>query len=740
VAWAIARRVGHGAALPGAEIITGDIKLASVVEVFAALVVLPGFALLFGKIIPDVLERRAAPGRCSFELVACGVALAVPLWRRGVPLRFVLPIGLLLSAGIAALVWGFRAQFGVRRLFTRFRRGAVAAIFGGWGAWEVARLSSSGPPLVANSLLDVLLIAGAATLLSLAVGHVLAKSTSRAVPVLSAVSWITVAAAASGILIVPMAPWVLGVGAIGTLAGCRVRALQRPRWLLPAGVLFLFAAAFSIYYRPHSAVDLFEDGHALALADAYSHGARPFHDTYPVHGWGLDGGVDALTFRWFGSTLAVFRLRRALFTAASLVLLGGVCVSALDSIPWGALGLLLSLSICPFMSERTLFATASLLALVVGLRRDSRVASSIAGCLAVISVFFALDWGLIMLVAGVVGVGLKSAASRSPRLLSAFLVGGAAGAIPLVAALMRKGVLSSFVAVSFRDLPGSISDEWGLPMGSISGAIVKSTTVPDFLKALAGAESVTPLFLVLVLATGVTVLVARGTNRFTNGDWAFLPVLLVAAVAMRGAIVRADPGHLALYGVFSGVVAGWLIRRAVTTGWGALVVVTGFFLVLGVHPLRTIDTELAAVVTSPTTRRAQAANSVRIPRSGGAGLPVSQATVIEDLRSYLDRTLPPGGSFIDFANAPALYFLLERPMLIPYVAPAFYETDAKQRQVISDYERATPRVAIALDDEHALAFDTVVNDIRTPLVAAYLRDHYCQTAHIGPYLVSERCR
>jgi len=105
----------------------------------------------------------------------------------------------------------------------------------------------------------------------------------------------------------------------------------------------LLACGWTVYYQPGAPVDLFEDGLALGPASAYLQGARPYVDTYPVHGWGADGGFDALLFRAVEPSLQTLRLRRAAVTALALTALALCAYSLFESIRWAAVALTASL-------------------------------------------------------------------------------------------------------------------------------------------------------------------------------------------------------------------------------------------------------------------------------------------------------------------------------------------------------------------------------------------------------------
>jgi hypothetical protein len=93
--------------------------------------------------------------------------------------------------------------------------------------------------------------------------------------------------------------------------------------------------------------------------------------------------------------------------------------------------------------------------------------------------------------------------------------------------------------------------------------------------------------------------------------------------------------------------------------------------------------------------------------------------------------MSPRQTFFDFSNEPALYFLLDRRIPIPYLGPEFYESERAQRLVIAICESERPPVAIARAGNELDSIDGVANDVRAPLVAAYLKERFRPLAVVG---------
>jgi hypothetical protein len=183
----------------------------------------------------------------------------------------------------------------------------------------------------------------------------------------------------------------------------RLRTSAQPRVALPVALLLLVVVCgWKILRVPISPIEPFEDGHSLALAQSYLHGARAYVDTSPLHGWGADGGVDSFLFRLFGPSLQVFELRQAVWATAAFALMALVGAAALGP-AWGALAFVFSLSLClPF--ERQMLAVAGLVFLLWSVRAGSARLAVIAGLFAGWGILYSIEFGLFVFLGGAVGL------------------------------------------------------------------------------------------------------------------------------------------------------------------------------------------------------------------------------------------------------------------------------------------------------------------------------------------------
>jgi hypothetical protein len=563
------------------------------------------------------------------------------------------------------------------------------------------------------------------------------------------IAWLPLSFCAAAIAFPRAAPVLLAASLFLFLAlpGLAPAALARPGFLAVAEALFLFVCGLTIFDQPGGALDLFEDGQILAAADAYSSGGRPYIDTYPIHGWGADGGLDAVLFRIFGATVETFRFRRGIMTAAALVALAAAAGALFQPIAWKGLALLAALSLCPFPSERQMLAFAALLLLLLAARSGRARDFAAAGALAACELFYSFDLGLVLLTGGLVGAatrpllasGLRRIGS-GPRDTLVFASGAFGASLPFLALLARSGALFPFLRASFVEIPGAIGDVWGIPAPAAADLLSRPDPRSSLL-AIAGDPAHYGSYLLIVLSAAAALALLRSANGVFGGvDGPAWMSIAVAAAAMRGVLGRADAGHVAFYGVFAGLPAVWLLYRASRARRGR-VVLTGLVLLvllLRLRPTGTLSLEIAAVTGGARAREARAREGVPVPRSGGATLPAEQAADLAALRAYFDSMLGPRETFFDFGNEPGLYFLLSRRMPVRFSSVPCYESRDQQDEVIARLEHERPPLAILASGSGRDAFDGVSNRERAPRVAAYLDATYAPSGEIRGRKIGRR--
>ena len=522
--------------------------------------------------------------------------------------------------------------------------------------------------------------------------------------------------------------------AIAEEAGGRV-----PGWLVLVVLVAILAAAVRIVGPMRGAVELFEEGQILTPMRVYLTGGAPYRDTYPVHGWGTDGGVDALAAKLFGPTFEVMRSRRALWAALGVPALALACWALFLRPLWSLGAFALALSLCPYPSERQMPAFAGLAALVWAARSGRRRAWVAAGLLAGAAVFYSFEYGVFLVIAGALttlALGILERRWRTvAKTTTAFLAGAALAALPFLWRLAQHDAVKPFLRASFRELPRTISDVWGLPAVS-AVPIARDGSARTVARALLFGEALPWALHAAVLALAVTILLWRSAvPGLSRTDRAALAATWFAILAMRGALGRADVGHLVMHGVFVALPAAWLVFRAWRAPRWRWLLAPALVLVLAVaaRPGR------AAAVAWSGIRGSNVPSECLRPMAGGrAILPCWQAGELEALRASMDGVLGPSETFFDFGNEPGLYFFLERRPPVRFPCAPCYEGEAAQREVIAALEREKPPVAILASGSWRDVVDGVPTRERVPLIAEYLDRHYEPVGKVGPRTLARR--
>jgi hypothetical protein len=327
------------------------------------------------------------------------------------------------------------------------------------------------------------------------------------------------------------------------------------------------------------------------------------------------------------------------------------------------------------------------------------------------------------------------------RATARFLAGFLAASLPFAAFLAARGAFVEFLRVSFVEIPGTITPTWGLPAPSLAEGLRSGSLASLFDTASSGEAPPLAVLLTVLAAVVVVLLFRRAEGLCEPIDRSAVLTVVVAMLALRGALGRADVGHRMLYGIFAGLPAAWLLYRAFRTRSRLRPLIAGaaaaaFLLLL--RPDLAVSRELRTMEASAGARRLDLLASRPFGGSAFAVLERTQASDLEALRRSIDGLVPPHKTFFDFGNEPALYLLLDRRPPVRYSCVPAYQTVEKQREVIAALERARPPVAILASGTGRDAFDGVPNRERAPLVARYLDRNYEVAGKVGSRSVALR--
>jgi len=488
--------------------------------------------------------------------------------------------------------------------------------------------------------------------------------------------------------------------------------------LLPGSIVAFAAGA--VFGTPPIA-DIFEDGHALLPASEYLRGELPYRDVVPGHGLLSDGLYHALSMKRMGDDYQGFARAGKLlgvffwpsFYALGLAATGNPAIAFAIEV--------FSFLMAPQFSFPRVIGSILTLALALYASRTGKAKAWIlSGAATVLAFGISVDFA-VYAAAGVL-VALATSRGDRRRTIRAFAVGAAATTVLLVAVLAAFGLLKDFARTTFSFLPSLFPVyAQGFPgLPEAPGDVTDRSAIPlPYLYAL--------------VALGVILLGAelpRGA-RVSDRARPVLPVLAWLVLSMLSVAERRHVGYTS----FMIPAALVLLARWFSAPWRArplrIAAAAGVLAAVGL-PHRPVQLGTAATRLMQNPTWPPDISPVGSPRRArGALFRLGDRKLIRQTAEMMHRAgFRDGDTWLDFSNAPGLYFLFDRPCPIRYYEPAFYESDAAQQEVIDAIER-NPRVRAALIIGSYPPVDGIANSVRAPRVDRYLREHF------KPFLVEE---
>jgi hypothetical protein len=485
--------------------------------------------------------------------------------------------------------------------------------------------------------------------------------------------------------------------------------------LLPGSVTGFVAAAVG---RAPTVADVFEDGHHLLPASEYLRGELPYRDIVPGHGLFSDGLLYAGQLAVFGDDYQ--GLKRGMKVASVLFLPAFYALgwAATGSAAAGFGGLVLTLFLVPnLVFVRAIVSVWTLVFAIRGARTKSAHAWIACGVGLSLGLCAAVDFTAY----AAAGTAVALAVARGPRLrhLRHLLVGAGIAAAAIGLALAAFGILRDFARTTFAYVPsllpvyalGFPPIEWSKNGPGLAGWLRNQTALAYAFLAVAD------------VVCGALIPRAPRVGSRARG---LLPVLAWIGAAMLSVIER----HHVVYPLLAAPV-GLLLLHRWARGWGRWTsvgsLVSGLALVALLWsraPVTFVQAVGGAIVRPwlpPDVRPVDG-----LPRARGAVFGARDFRLIDATsRMIREAKLDAGDTWLDFANAPGLYFLFDRDCPIRYYEVPFYETEVAQREVIAAVA-ANPQVRTVLMSSGLLAqdIDHISNSERAPLVAAFVREHF----------------
>ncbi len=500
--------------------------------------------------------------------------------------------------------------------------------------------------------------------------------------------------------------------------------------LLLAGIVWLAT------WPPGFALDLFEQGHWLGPASDMLLGKVPYRETFPVHGFLSDGGLDFLLFRLTGPSFRASGIAHQMLGIFFQPAIFLVAAAATRRPVFAAAAIPLNLALAPaLVFDRPVAALLALAAFLWAVdSRPGAVPAFLSGALAALGVLYGLEYGTFVLAALLLALGLMAATRSSGLIRGRAFFGGLAGvSLPFLLWLAWRGALWDFVRTSFVDLPKAIGPVWGLRfpgpetllaalaghgtevagLGDLSPRLAARLCLAAALGVAGLAASVVlyrrrgaspRLFRLVALATACLFFFRSVFGRFHHeGGNALTGPLLLLAACLTAGMGRTMPRSRSR--ALHAAVFAPLILAAILAG--ALPSVAA----------------LAHGAMTYSSRNAVCPGCVRLTgnRAGGALVSAPDAARIELLRGFVERNAAKGPVF-DLSNQPALYFFLERRNPTRFYQTALMEPF--QDEVLKDLERDPPAFVFLSSGGYLDAPDGRSNESRVPRVWNWVEARY----------------
>ncbi|HXO20838.1 MAG TPA: hypothetical protein VOA87_13050 [Thermoanaerobaculia bacterium] len=481
-------------------------------------------------------------------------------------------------------------------------------------------------------------------------------------------------------------------------------------------------AVMGVEGRPR--ISVFEEAEHLVPAAEMVRGEKPYRDIIPPHGFVQDAFLDYVLLRAGAPSVGrVMKVRSWIETAGSVVQYA-VAAAATGSPEVGlAAAFLANLIATPGGPIRLLPSLAAVALLAWGLRRHSPRAFGLAAAVAALSVLTSLDFGAYAV--GTLLVALLR--MRRWAYARAALVGAACVAVPVTVAFAFYGILADALRVTLFEI-ASWRSVYNLGPFSAPPPFKTWHFFPEVLIALFDHTG----FLFVVW---LAIVAALGAALWRKPLRRWEPAVAIAVWCALNALSYAERQRLTFRFAVAPLLAVvlWRCFRSRTPLLRLAAPLMVFILVMVGQPV----SHLAVVAIERNARGIQEPRWTEVPgvpRAQGALFETPDAELVAAAKQYFGAHLAPGDTFFDFMNRGLLYYLFDRDCPLRQVEVAFYEPEARQREVIARIE-ANPHIRFALlppANDDCNGVDCVPNRIRAPLVWQYLQQRFT------PDLATER--
>jgi hypothetical protein len=492
----------------------------------------------------------------------------------------------------------------------------------------------------------------------------------------------------------------------------------------------VFVLMLFIHDHPYAPMDPFHEGEHLTPGFLLRSGAHPYRDVFFLHGFAVDGGLDALTL---GDPPSPRRPRRleTVLDAATLALLVSIAAEVtVTSV--GLIGAVFA-SLCAIAALQLpvfpYFRLAPVLLAVLGMLRYVRSGSRgwlfAAFAASTVGLLWSLDTGSY----AVAATAVTFVAARLMRLeskpapiaiVSAFAL--IAIALPIGILVVTRADLRQFAIDSFVIIPGSIDAIWSLPARKTIDLESARYYIPP---VVYGAFA------------------ALGVIAWRRGDRDRAAALIVVTIAsilvFRTAAGRCGWSHTR-YGIplFGIAVVAFVIEPLMLARrrWVAAAAIIAMVVLAEVGPNLVAGTKMLA----GWPERQSHAGLAPYPFRTGRGIYTSEenSTELAELNGFIDSIAPRGARILDVSNERALYYLMERRPPIRCADINMLSSPPLLAEAMAQLEANRPACVIVKGYPVVANYDGLSYATRVPVLAAWIDATYPRRVQIGRFTVATR--
>jgi len=548
------------------------------------------------------------------------------------------------------------------------------------------------------------------------------------------------------------------------------------------GILYV-ALPVLIYLLTYSGatggrIDLFHEGESLASFDEMLRGGIPYRDIYIQHGLFQDAWMPWIAAQLFEPTLGGVRTLERMLGPLGYVAIYLLGLQVYRGGPLTALALVLVVS----AKGHWLLTRHGLGVLAFALvaaqlsdpgQRERGIGGfgwrlALAGLCTSLAFWYSADTGLLTL--GAIGLFLLAyslrtgAAPRERTLpLGCYGAGVAFGFGVVAAPFALEGALSDVFRNTWTQ---SIYQTrvWGLPFPPFASVVepLAEMGIAGGWKRFLLSEGFRWYLPILVFLVSGAYLTYRG---LVGGFWKSegcvkLLLLLLGGIAFfRSALGRSDLRHLdngstflwllCLFPIDRGIARGLdrlrfgpasggsHLRGALASAWVvAPLLALSWYAAEVQEPVRALRAEIERATRQPLRA---GRGELELARVSGTRVPDSQLRTIRSVVHYIQSHSAAKDKIFDFSNQGAYYFFANRRSVTRYHQVCYAASREMQQEVVDALERDRTKLVIYKTGSWYDAIDGVPSELRHPLIAEYLAEHYEPAADIeGTQILKRR--